>query len=553
MNTLHYGVWPANRPHFLTVPQMNVSENLRISAMRYRAKTAMIFYDSTMTYGALDEAVDHLAGFLTQDLGVRRGDRVLLYLQNSPQFVISFYAILRANAIVVPVSPALMSEELAYFVEDAGAKVMIGGQDNLARITPLIGKTGLQQAIITAYSDALTQPTDLPMPDFLSAPNQVPQMAGLIRWNEALGKMRISDPITTGPDDLAVFPYTSGTTGRPKGCMHTHRSVMFNIAGATSWRASSTPDAMVLAALPFFHVTGMQGIMNASIYAGATLVLLPRWDRTIAARMIERYRISDWTAITTMVVDFLSNPELERFDISSLTRLGGGGAAMPEAVAEKLKVNLGLDFIEGYGLSETMAPSHTNPPDRPKKQCLGIPFFNTDSRIIDPNTLEELPQGQQGEIIIHGPQVFQGYWNDPDKTKDAFIIHDGKSFFRSGDLGYIDAEGYFFYTDRLKRMINCSGLKVWPAEVEAIMYQHPDLQSCCIIAALDPHRGETVKLVAVKKAGTNPDPAEIESWARERMAAYKVPRVVEFIDALPVSATGKVNWRALQEREKAKA
>ncbi len=329
MNTLHYGVWPANRPHFLTVPQMNVSENLRISAMRYRAKTAMIFYDSTMTYGALDEAVDHLAGFLTQDLGVRRGDRVLLYLQNSPQFVISFYAILRANAIVVPVSPALMSEELAYFVEDAGAKVMIGGQDNLARITPLIGKTGLQQAIITAYSDALTQPTDLPMPDFLSAPNQVPQMAGLIRWNEALGKMRIADPITTGPDDLAVFPYTSGTTGRPKGCMHTHRSVMFNIAGATSWRASSTPDAMVLAALPFFHVTGMQGIMNASIYAGATLVLLPRWDRTIAARMIERYRISDWTAITTMVVDFLSNPELERFDISSLTRLGGGGAAMP--------------------------------------------------------------------------------------------------------------------------------------------------------------------------------------------------------------------------------
>jgi fatty-acyl-CoA synthase len=212
---------------------------------------------------------------------------------------------------------------------------------------------------------------------------------------------------------------------------------------------------------------------------------------------------------------------------------------------------LGMPFIEGYGLTETAAPSHSNPAHRPKRQCAGIPFFDTDSRVIDVATLKELGPNEVGEIITHGPQVFRGYWKQEKATAEAFLLHDGKKFFRTGDLGYYDEEGYFFITDRLKRMINCSGFKVWPAEVEAMLYAHPDIQEACVIAAKDAHRGETVKAVVVLRAQAKgrTAPEDIVAWARENMAAFKAPRLVEFVDALPRTATGKVFWRGLQEAE----
>jgi fatty-acyl-CoA synthase len=252
-----------------------------------------------------------------------------------------------------------------------------------------------------------------------------------------------------------------------------------------------------------------------------------------------------------MIVDFLANPALGKYDLSSLVRIGGGGAAMPEAVAAKLQERIGLHFIEGYGLTETAAPSHSNPPHRPKRQCAGIPYFDTDSRVIDPVTLQELGPNEVGEIITHGPQVFQGYWKQPKATADAFIGHDGKKFFRTGDLGYYDAEGYFFITDRLKRMINASGFKVWPAEVEAMLYAHPDIQEACVIGTRDAHRGETVKAVVVLKPAARGKvrPEDISNWAKQHMAAYKYPRVVEFVEQLPKTGTGKILWRKLQEEE----
>jgi fatty-acyl-CoA synthase len=210
-----------------------------------------------------------------------------------------------------------------------------------------------------------------------------------------------------------------------------------------------------------------------------------------------------------------------------------------------------MPFIEGYGLTETAAPSHSNPAHRPKRQCAGIPFFDTDSRVIDVATLKELGPNEVGEIITHGPQVFRGYWKQEKATAEAFLLHDGKKFFRTGDLGYYDEEGYFFITDRLKRMINCSGFKVWPAEVEAMLYAHPDIQEACVIAAKDAHRGETVKAVVVLRAQAKgrTAPEDIVAWARGKMAAFKAPRLVEFVDALPRTATGKVFWRGLQEAE----
>jgi fatty-acyl-CoA synthase len=309
---------------------------------------------------------------------------------------------------------------------------------------------------------------------------------------------------------------------------------------------------VVLCVLPMFHVTGMQGGMNSPIHIGATIVLLSRWDRDSAALQIERLRVTNWTAITTMLVDFLSNPRLKEYDLSSLEVLGGGGAAMPDAIARRLEEVIGLPYIEGYGLSETMAPSHINPPHRPKRQCGGIPFFNTDARILDVESFRELGPGQVGEIVVRGPQVFRGYWKQPDATVQCFIEHDGERFFRTGDLGYYDEEGYFFITDRLKRMINCAGFKVWPAEVEAMLYAHPAIQEACVIGAKDDYRGETVKAVIVPKKGQQVAPQEIIDWARGKMAAFKVPRVVEFVDELPKTATGKILWRELQERENRK-
>lgn len=210
---------------------------------------------------------------------------------------------------------------------------------------------------------------------------------------------------------------------------------------------------------------------------------------------------------------------------------------------------MGLPYVEGYGLSETVATSHSNPPQRPKAQCLGIPVQNTSSIVVDPQTLRVLPAAQVGEILINGPQVFSGYWQQPEATAAAFVVVDNEQYFRTGDLGYVDEEGYFFIVDRLKRMINASGYKVWPAEVENLLYGHPAIQEACIIGCLDPRRGESVKLIAVLRAGHSATQEDLIAWSRERMAAYKVPHAVEFVERLPKTASGKVQWRLLQEQE----
>ncbi|MDY7576600.1 long-chain fatty acid--CoA ligase [Actimicrobium sp. CCI2.3] len=549
MNTLHYAHWPAGLPFHLTVPATSVYVNLQISALRYPDKPAIIYYDAILTYRQLHDAVLALAGYLQDACGVQRGDRVLLDMQNSPQWVIAYFAILRADAMVVPVNPMLMTEELRHYVDDSGAKVALASQDIFARLAPLIGTTGLTTAIVATYSDYLPAHTDLAVPDIITAARDVVQSSRVIAWHAALAQGGTLREHLAGPDDLACMPYTSGTTGKPKGCVHTHASVMFTAAGAPHWATAMVPDQVTLAVLPFFHVTGMQISMNAVIVGGGSLVILPRWDRDVAGQLITRYGVTVWTNIPTMVIDLLSNPRLAEYDLSGLRRISGGGAAMPAAIAQKLLDLTGLHFMEGYGLSETMASTHTNPPQRMKQQCLGIPIFNVDSRIIDPITQAELPQGEVGEIIIHGPQVMQGYWNDPQKTADSFIELDGKRFLRTGDLGYQDVEGFFFFTDRLKRMINASGYKVWPAEVESMMYKHPAIEECCIIASRDAYRGETVKAVVVRKPGSDATAEDIMHWAHETMAAYKVPKLIEFVSALPKSATGKVMWRSLQEKE----
>ncbi|HET7365670.1 MAG TPA: long-chain fatty acid--CoA ligase [Burkholderiales bacterium] len=541
--TRHFAHWPPGAPQTLDLPRDSVYSNLALSVAKHPDRALVDYYGTRISYADIKREADALAGFLQRRCGVGKGDRVLLYLQNSPQFVIAYYAILRADAAVVPVNPMNRTEELRHYVDDAQTRVAIVGQELYERIAPL----GVPHVIVAAYSDYLRAGADLPVPDFVRAPRAE---HAAIAWRDAIGAGLEPSAHTAGPDDLAVLPYTSGTTGKPKGCIHTHATVQATTMPYMHWRGDEG-DSVVLSALPMFHVTGMQAGMNAPIYRGSSIVLLSRWDRDCAAMQIERARVTNWSAITTMLVDFISNPQLAKYDISSLRVLGGGGAAMPEALARKLEAVFHQPYVEGYGLTETMAPSHINPPQRPKRQCAGIPFFNTDARIIDLETKAELAPGQVGEIIVHGPQVFKGYWRQQQATREAFIEHDGKNFFRTGDLGYYDEEGYFFITDRLKRMINASGFKVWPAEVEAMLYAHPGIKEACVIGAPDGYRGETVKAVIVPRS---PDvkAEEIIEWARSRMAAFKVPRLVQFVEQLPKTATGKILWRELQERERAK-
>jgi fatty-acyl-CoA synthase len=550
LNDRHLKFWPANSAWHMSAPQTNLFYNAEVSAKRYPDKPYLIFYDTAITFGDFADEATRVAGFLEQRWGVRKGDRVLLMMQNSPQFAISYYGILRANAVVVPINPMAVTHDIKRYAEDCGATAIIVAQELYPKLEPLLGSE-IKHALVACYSDYLKVPTTLCVPEFISAPRQGLSHAAAARWIDMLELNAQPGPLTAGPDDLCVMPYTSGTTGVPKGCMHTHRSTMHTVVGSMRWFATQ-PELTLMAVAPYFHVTGMQGSMSGPLYTGNTVVLLPRWDRDAAAELVQRYKVTTFTAIPTMVQDFLANPKLAQYDVSSLSRLSGGGAAMPAAVAQRLE-KMGVKFLEGYGLSETIAATHINPGERGKDQCLGIPIYDTDSRIIDPTTLKELAQGETGEIVTHGPQVMLGYWNRPQETAEAFIELDGKRFLRTGDLGRIDEDGYFFMVDRLKRMINASGFKVWPAEVEALMYQHPAIQEACIIAAADAHRGETVKAVVVLRPDWKGkiNEAQIIAWSRDQMAAYKTPRIVEFADALPKSASGKILWRELQERENA--
>ena len=553
--------WPSRLPRELIIPDTTLWFNLEVSARRYPDKAAYIFFGQPLTFSQLHRQALQLAGWL-QQAGVTRGDRVLLFMQNCPQFVVAFYAIQRADAVVVPVNPMNRADEFEHYITDAQAKVALTTADLAPIVAEANGRVGeavkLRHIVATRLAEAMPpevapeeRPADAVMTWLMADPVLPP---GCVRWTDALAAGFAPGPTAAQADDMALLPYTSGTTGLPKGCIHTHRTLSPNIVGSALWGHASA-ETVSLGVVPMFHITGMMYSVLSSVYLGSTIVLMPRWDRELAGRQISRYRVTHWTCIPTMVIDLFGSPNYKRFDLSSLRYLSGGGAAMPQAVAERLQAEFGLTFAEGYGLTETAAPSHANPPERAKLQCLGIPIFGTDCRIVDPVTLAELPHNETGEIVTHGPMVFKGYWGHPQATAQAFIELDGKAFFRTGDLGRRDDEGYFFITDRLKRMINASGFKVWPSEVELLLFKCPLVQEACIIGARDPYRGETVKAVVVlrEQARASATEQDIIDWARQHMAAYKVPKLVEFIDALPKSGSGKVMWRQLQERENAAA
>ena len=562
----HLKHWPARLPRDLVVPETSLWFNVEVAARRWPDKPAWVFFGHALTWRALQARAEALAGWL-QAQGVARGDRVGICLQNCPQFVIAYYAIVRADAVVVPINPMNRADEIGHYLTDPDTKVVIAAADLAGLVADANARlpeaARLRALLVTRYADALGPDGSIDagfgappaMQAWLQADPPLPP--GATRWADALDAGHAPGPHAAQPDDLVLLPYTSGTTGLPKGCMHTHRTLMPNVVGGALWSHVSA-ETTSLGVVPFFHITGMMYGVLGPAWSGSTVIVMPRWDRELAGRLIARHRVTHWTCIPTMVIDLLASPNAAQCDLTSLRFLSGGGAAMPQAVAERLQRDFGLTFAEGYGLTETAAPSHTNPPERAKLQCLGMPIYGTDARVVDPVTFEELPPGEVGEIVIDGPMVFKGYWKHPSATEAAFVelpAVPGRRFFRTGDLGRMDDEGYFFITDRLKRMINASGFKVWPSEVELLLYRHPAVAEACIIGTRDDYRGESVKAVVVLRAEArgHTSAQDIIDWSREHMAAYKVPRTVEFVEALPKSGTGKVMWRLLQDRERAPA
>lgn len=531
--------WPPHLPRTLAPATFTLAQCLERSAARDPQRIAISFFGTDISYARLEQEARAFAGWLRHRAGVQPGDRVALYMQNSPQWVIAYYGVQRADAVVVPVNPMNRAAELGRCLADSGARVVVCSRE---LVEFALGQA--EQIVIASYSDYLPAQPEFDLPDWIAEPAHA--AAGCHAWADIIAAQETPPPSAADPRDLAILNYTSGSSGEPKGCRHTHRSILHSTMGLSLWHGH-TPATVLLGVAPMYQIAGLVNSLNCAIYAGGTLVPMPRWNRDLAARLIERYRITFAGLAGAAVADLMASPDFSTYDLSSLQRLSSGGSTMPKALWDRIYKTFGLPFIEVYGMTETGTIA-INPIERPKPQCLGVPFFNADVRVLD-----------SGEIVVRGPQLFEGYWNRAgaevkNDDAEAFLELDGQRFFRTGDIGSFDEEGYLFMTDRLKRMINASGYKVWPAEVEAILHDHPDVLEACVIGVPDPQRGETVKALVVLRpeCASRIDAASLIEWSRQRMAAYKYPRLVEFVAALPKSPAGKILWRELQARERSR-
>lgn len=397
--------WPPKLPKTLDYPKAPLFNILEVSANRYPDKDAIIYYGTRIKYEKLLSNTLKFSSFLYNELGIKKGDRVAIFMPNSVQWIIAYFGILRANAVVVPINPLIAEDELNYILKDSGSVAVVTLSSQLPKVMKAIQGTEVRNVISGMFRDYLSSSPEIKVHPLML---KEPEIQGdVIKWKESISSNKPLPEVSVTSEDIALIPYTSGTTGFPKGCIHTHSTIWPTVIGSAFWNMV-TPSAIGLASLPLFHVTGFVHSLNTPMYVGGTIVLMSIWDREAALDAIEKYKVTHWTNISTMVVDLLSTPGIEKRDLSSLVMVGGGGAAMPEAVAKKLRELTGLDYVEGYGLTETMSQTHVNPPHRPKLQCLGIPHFGVDALVVDASTGEVLPPNKEGEIVVKCPSLFKG-------------------------------------------------------------------------------------------------------------------------------------------------
>ena len=544
-------VWPPWVPKTFTV-EKPTSEYIREWATLTPDKIALSFYGRDITYDELNRAIDRTAWGLV-DLGVKKGDRVALHMENCPQFVIAYFGAHRAGAAVVPVNPMFKQAELEYEINDAGAETLIGLEHLYPDVEKVKKRTPLRNVILTSLGDYLPTEPILPLPP--EAKEERRSFAGTLDFVDLIDKSR-DLPICNVTDlktDLALLQYTGGTTGIPKGAMIDHCALAYASIGSMHWYHHREDDVH-LGVTPFFHVMGQQQLMCTPLVSGGRVVILSRFVPDVVAQAITRYRCTYWVGATTMVIALLGLPNVKDYDFSSFRCLWSGGAPISVELQKKLKELLPETIIgEGYGLSETIAHGGAvTPLYRYKPGFLGIPHLN-EIRIMDLSTgSRELGPNEEGEITIKGPAVMQGYWNKPGETME--VLRDGWLYTR--DIGLMDEEGYVKFLGRTRELIKCSGYSVFPAEVEDLLYMHPAVREAAVIGVSDPYRGETPKAFVILKeeyVGRIKE-SEILQWCKDNMSAYKRPRLVEFRQELPKSAAGKLLRRVLvdEEREKIK-
>lgn len=515
------------------IPEWTLPQLLADTVQKYPAHEATSFYGTTMTYEALLQASQAFAVSL-QQVGVQKGDRVALVLPNCPQFIIAYYGILMVGGIVTQVNPMLVERELQYILHDSGAKAMVV----LAALYPRAKAVQPETQVETVITVSL-QP---------SATSFAPDITFETFLQNGMGQSL--KPVELRPsDDVAILQYTGGTTGRSKGAMLTHRNLIANVIQSQEFfKHELVPgQERCLTVIPLFHVFGMTSCMNLSIYTGASMILLPRFDLQEVLTTIRQEKPTFFPGVPTMYVALTNFPNVESYGIDSIRTCNSGSAPMPVELLKEFERKTGAKILEGYGLSEASPTTHCNPPFAERKPgSVGVGIPSTDYKIVDEATGEaEVPIGELGELLVRGPQVMKGYWNLPDET--ALALREGWLY--TGDIARMDEQGYVYIVDRKKDLIIASGYNIYPREIEEVIYEHPAVQEVAVVGVTDAYRGETVKAFLVLKAGVQVTAEEIRDFCKANMAPYKVPKVVEFRDQLPKSTVGKVLRRTLREEE----
>ncbi|MDF2657529.1 MAG: lcfA-2 [Paenibacillus sp.] len=547
--------YPQEVPTTLDYPSVPITTLLQTTAEQYPDRPAVTFFGKRTKYKDLLQQSYRFANGL-HSLGVVPGDRVALILPNMPQYVICYYGALFAGATVVQLNPLHVERELLRHITDSQADTIVCLDLLLPRIRNIREKAGLKRIIVTGIRDELplvkkalyplVQKRKGPLPKYDAEQEQLFILHRLLRSAKP-------EPVTHPVDperDVAVLQYTGGTTGAPKGVMLTHANLAANTRQCASWMYKvDAGQEIMLAAVPLFHVYGMTVCMNFGLSIGANIVLVPKFEVENLLKTIHREKPTIFPGAPTMYIAINHHPDSAvKYKLSSIRCCISGSAPLPLEVQQQFEKLTGGRLVEGYGLSECSPVTHANPIwERRKTGSIGLPWPDTDCKIVDMDTGETLPPNQIGELLLKGPQVMKGYWNKPEET--AVTVGDG--WLRTGDMAYMDEEGYFYIVDRKKDLIIAGGFNIFPREVEEVLFEHPDVLEAAVIGVPDEYRGETVKAFIVCKPGVQVSESELDSYCRLKLAAYKVPRIYEFRDSLPKSMIGKVLRRELREEQPA--
>ncbi|WP_017726656.1 long-chain-fatty-acid--CoA ligase [Halalkalibacterium ligniniphilum] len=544
--------YPEEIPHSITYEERTLHSYLKEAANEFSSNVAVHFLGKDITYAEIYDQAKQFANQL-QSLDVKKGDRVAIMLANSPQSVISYYGALMIGAIVVQTNPLYVERELEHQLVDSGAKVIVCLDLVFPRVSKVRKNTKLEYVIVTSIKDYLPFPKNLLYP-IVQKKNTGMKIEVSYDQTTLAFKEFIKVGSTTEPEvevdakeDLALLQYTGGTTGPAKGVMLSHYNLVANTVQGIHWTyQTERGKEKMLAALPFFHVYGMSVVMNLAIMSGHTMIVLPKFAAKDVLKAIQKHRVTLFPGAPTMYVALINDPQIKEYDLSSIKACLSGAAPLPLEVQQRFEELSGGKLVEGYGLTETSPVAMANPIwGKRKSGSIGVPWPDTEAIVFSAETGEVAEPKEVGEIAVRGPQVMKGYWNRPEETAKVFK----DDWFLTGDMGYMDEDGYFYIVDRKKDLIIAGGFNIYPREIEEVLYENEAIQEAVVIGVPDEYRGETVKAFVVLKQGKTITEKELNEYCRKHLAAYKVPRFYEFREELPKTLVGKILRRVLVEEE----